>query len=54
MFIRSNKEGKGDWSGDGIKLLEEKSDQVICLSDHLTSFVAFAEEPVSYCTLTCV
>lgn len=46
-YVYSNIEGKGDWSDDGIKLHDEKGDQVFCLSDHLTSFVAFASEPVS-------
>jgi len=45
--MRSNKEGKGDWSDDGIKIHseitdQETIDQVLCSSDHLTSFIAFA------------
>ena len=52
ITVYSNTEGKGDWSDDGIKLHDEKTDQVVCLSVHLTSFVAIAKEPVSHGTLT--
>ena len=47
IIIYSNTEGKGDWSDDGIKLDDQNADEVFCLSDHLTSFVAFTNQPVS-------